>query len=239
MASPSSRSFFLPSVIRVLLFFLLARLGLASSLPRCLPCSSSSSSCLPICSCSSVPSRCLARRLRPLPLLHRALPHGPSAGFDAPFLEHWLCPRDSLGGMRRLKYAHYPSSSPSLFSVPFLLFPSPSLLLLSLRFSFSRAGCGALNTHHCSFLFPPGGCDALNTVSLFLSLFLSFFLYLSLSLSLFLSFFLSFFLSSLSFLSFLFLSLSGLLLVLPVRPVRDGLFLFCLFTFAAPFVYKV
>ena len=132
--------------------------------------------------------------------------------------------------MRRPKNAYYyfPLPLPSSF---FLLFSflSPCLLLLVPS---SRAGCGALNTHPAPFFFPPGGCDALNTL---LSLSLS----LSPSLSFCLSLSLSFSLSSLSFLFFLFLSLSGLSLVLPVRPVRDGLFLFCLYAFAVPFVYKV
>ena len=133
--------------------------------------------------------------------------------------------------MRRPKNAYYYFPLPLLSSFFFLFsFLSPCLLLLVPS---SRAGCGALNTHPDPFFFPPGGCDALNTL-LSLSLFLSLFLCLSLSLSL--SFFLSF---VPFFLPFLFLSLSGLFLVLPVRPVRDGLLLFCLFAFAAPFVYKV
>ena len=69
-----------------------------------------------------------------------------------------------------------------------------SLCLLLLVPS-SRAGCGALNTHPDPFFFPPGGCDALNTL-LSLSLFLS--LSVSVSLSL------SFSRSSLSFFPFFF-----------------------------------
>ena len=78
--------------------------------------------------------------------------------------------------MRRPKNAYYyfPLPLPSSF---FLLFSflSPCLLLLVPS---SRAGCGALNTHPAPFFFPPGGCDALNTLmslSLSLSLFLSLF----------------------------------------------------------------
>ena len=85
---------------------------------------------------------------------------------------------------------------------------SPCLLLLVPS---SRAGCGALNTHPDPFFFPPGGCDALNTL-LSLSLFLSLFcVCLSLSLSFSrssLSFFPFFFFPSLGyFLYFLFVRL--------------------------------
>ena len=70
----------------------------------------------------------------------------------------------------------------------------------------------------CSFLFPPGGCDALNTLlslSLFLSLSLSLFLCLSLSLSL--SLFLSLFRPFLFFPFFFFPSLGYLLYFLFAR----------------------
>ena len=83
--------------------------------------------------------------------------------------------------MRRPKNAYYyfPLPLPSSFFFLFS-FLSPCLLLLVPS---SRAGCGALNTHPAPFFFPPGGCDALNTLlslSLSFSLFLSLFLCLSL-----------------------------------------------------------
>ena len=108
--------------------------------------------------------------------------------------------------MRRPKNAYYfPLPLPSSF---FLLFSflSPCLLLLVPS---SRAGCGALNTHPAPFFFPPGGCDALNTLSS-LSLSLS----VSLSLSLFLSlfrpfpFFLFFFFPSLGYLLYFLLGMA-------------------------------
>ena len=207
MASPSSRSFFLPSVIRVLLFFLLARLGLASSLPRCLSFSSSSSSCCLFARAPRspravwlaffVPYRCFIALFLMAPL-RDSTPSSSSIGFVLVIL--WA------GCVALNTHTIPPSFSPSLFSFPFLLFPSPSLLLLSLRFSFFPGGMRRPPAPF--FLLPPGRLRRPKyafSLSLSLSVFLS--LSLSLSLSLFLSFvpFLFFFFPSLGyFLYFLF-----------------------------------
>ena len=251
MASSSSGLFFLVFATHVFVFLLFARLGMACLSSRRSPFSSSLSSCLSTCSCSSFSSRCLACRLLPLPLLFRVRLLGPFAGFDALLFEPW--PSSSVSawaGCDALKNAYYNLSSLLPFHSPFLPLPSflllsPCLLLLfSLLFSpFSspRAGCGALNTHLAPlcllfslsssslslsfpffpFSFPRAGCGALNT---HLAPFLFCF---SLSRSLFLSFLL--------FLLPLFL----LLPVVPLRPLRDGMFVVSFFKFAVLFFYQV
>ena len=109
-----------------------------------------------------------------------------------------------------------------------LLLPPPLLPpLLSRPLLLSRAGCDALNTQSCSlalFLFSLFPCFRFSFVS-FLSPFRSLFSFL----------FLFFLLSLLFSLSFFF----ALPRVLPLRPFRDGLLFFWLFTFAAFVVFEV
>ena len=98
--------------------------------------------------------------------------------------------------MRRLKYAHYPSFSPSLFSVPFLLFPSPSSPPLS-PFFFFPGGMWRPKYAPLLLSFFPGrlrrpkyafSLSLSPSLSFYLSFCLSFCLPLSLSLSFFRSF---------------------------------------------------